>query len=129
MIFFNRQPVDEDIQRWEKSFYVGASAQEKSGSRTPPANGQSGQRPGPGSSWRCPGPVAPPRFPRRCLALALSSGEDPAQAVELENGHYVWLPYKPGTVRLRHMARVRTRDTAFFTFHFSFRLPDHGRAF
>ena len=25
---FNRQPVDEDIQRWEKSFYVGASAQE-----------------------------------------------------------------------------------------------------
>ena len=28
LIFFNRQPVDEDIQRWEKSFYVGASAQE-----------------------------------------------------------------------------------------------------
>ena len=28
VIFFNRQPVDEDIQRWEKSFYVGASAQE-----------------------------------------------------------------------------------------------------
>ena len=31
------------------------------------------------------------------LALALYSGEDPAQAVELENGHYVWLPYKPVT--------------------------------
>lgn len=28
VIFFNRQPVDEDIRRWEKSFYVGASAQE-----------------------------------------------------------------------------------------------------
>ena len=28
LIFFNRQPVDEDIRRWEKSFYVGASAQE-----------------------------------------------------------------------------------------------------
>lgn len=31
------------------------------------------------------------------LALALHSGEDPAQAVELEDGHYVWLPYKPVT--------------------------------
>ena len=28
VIFFNRQPVDEDIQRWEKTFYVGAGAQE-----------------------------------------------------------------------------------------------------
>lgn len=28
------------------------------------------------------------------LALALWSGEDPAQAVELEDGHYVWLPYR-----------------------------------
>ena len=27
------------------------------------------------------------------LALALWAGEDPAQAVELEEGHYVWLPY------------------------------------
>lgn len=31
------------------------------------------------------------------LALALYSGEDPAQAVELEDGHYVWLPYRPVT--------------------------------
>ena len=31
------------------------------------------------------------------LALALYSGEDPAQAVELENGHYVWLPYQQVT--------------------------------
>ena len=28
------------------------------------------------------------------LALALWSGEDPAQAVELVDGHYVWLPYR-----------------------------------
>ena len=28
VIFFNRQPVDEDIQRWEHTYYVGASAQE-----------------------------------------------------------------------------------------------------
>lgn len=28
LIFFNRQPVDEDIRRWENAFYVGASAQE-----------------------------------------------------------------------------------------------------
>ena len=28
LIFFNRQPVDEDIQRWNQTFYVGASAQE-----------------------------------------------------------------------------------------------------
>ena len=28
LIFFNRQPVDEDIQRWEHTYYVGASAQE-----------------------------------------------------------------------------------------------------
>lgn len=28
LIFFNRQPVDEDIQRWEQTFYVGASAPE-----------------------------------------------------------------------------------------------------
>ena len=28
LIFFNRQPVDEDIQRWDQVYYVGASAQE-----------------------------------------------------------------------------------------------------
>ena len=28
VIFFNRQPVAEDIQRWERIYYVGASAQE-----------------------------------------------------------------------------------------------------
>ncbi|MCI8690084.1 MAG: galactose ABC transporter substrate-binding protein [Oscillibacter sp.] len=28
LIFFNRQPVDEDIQRWGQTYYVGASAQE-----------------------------------------------------------------------------------------------------
>lgn len=28
LIFFNRQPVDEDIQRWDQIYYVGASAQE-----------------------------------------------------------------------------------------------------
>ena len=31
------------------------------------------------------------------LALALYTGQDPAQAVELEDGHYVWLPYRPVT--------------------------------
>ncbi len=31
------------------------------------------------------------------LALALWSGEDPAQAVALEEDHYVWLPYRPVT--------------------------------
>lgn len=29
------------------------------------------------------------------LALALYTGADPAQAVDLEDGHYVWLPYRP----------------------------------
>ncbi|MCM1440747.1 MAG: galactose ABC transporter substrate-binding protein, partial [Roseburia sp.] len=28
------------------------------------------------------------------LALALAEGEDPAQAVDLQDGHYVWLPYR-----------------------------------
>ncbi len=28
LIFFNRQPVLEDIQRWEKTYYVGARAEE-----------------------------------------------------------------------------------------------------
>ena len=28
LIFFNRQPVAEDIQRWDQTYYVGASAQE-----------------------------------------------------------------------------------------------------
>lgn len=28
LIFFNRQPVEEDIQRWNRIYYVGASAQE-----------------------------------------------------------------------------------------------------
>ena len=28
LIFFNRQPVEEDIQRWERIYYVGASARE-----------------------------------------------------------------------------------------------------
>lgn len=28
LIFFNRQPVDEDIRRWEHTYYVGASAPE-----------------------------------------------------------------------------------------------------
>lgn len=28
------------------------------------------------------------------MSLALWSGEDPAQAVDLEDGHYVWLPYR-----------------------------------
>ena len=32
------------------------------------------------------------------LALALWNGEDPAQAVELSAGHYVWLPYRPVTM-------------------------------
>ena len=27
LIFFNRQPVDEDMQRWDQIFYVGVSAQ------------------------------------------------------------------------------------------------------
>ena len=31
------------------------------------------------------------------LALALWRGEDPAQAVELAEGHYVWLPYRTVT--------------------------------
>lgn len=28
LIFFNRQPVDEDIRRWDQTYYVGAGAQE-----------------------------------------------------------------------------------------------------
>lgn len=28
LIFFNRQPVEEDIQRWDKIYYVGADARE-----------------------------------------------------------------------------------------------------
>ena len=32
------------------------------------------------------------------LALALWNGEDPARAVELTDGHYVWLPYRPVTL-------------------------------
>lgn len=28
------------------------------------------------------------------LALSLSEGQDPAEAVELEDRHYVWLPYR-----------------------------------
>ena len=31
------------------------------------------------------------------LSLALYAGDDPAQAVELEDGHYVWLPYQQVT--------------------------------
>lgn len=31
------------------------------------------------------------------LALALYGGEDPAGAVDLEEGHYVWLPYRQVT--------------------------------
>ena len=32
------------------------------------------------------------------LALALWNGEDPAQAVDLWEGHYVWLPYRAVTL-------------------------------
>ena len=32
------------------------------------------------------------------LALALWNGEDPAQAVDLAGGHYVWLPYRQVTL-------------------------------
>lgn len=32
------------------------------------------------------------------LVLALTAGEDPAERVELEDGHYVWLPYKRVTL-------------------------------
>ena len=32
------------------------------------------------------------------LALALWNGEDPAQAVDLADGHYVWLPYRQVTL-------------------------------
>lgn len=35
------------------------------------------------------------------LALALADGRDPAQAVELEDGHYVWLPYQ--TIDIRNL--------------------------
>ena len=31
------------------------------------------------------------------LALALYTGEPPGEAVTLEDGHYVWLPYRPVT--------------------------------
>lgn len=31
------------------------------------------------------------------LTLALTSGQDPAQVVDLTDGHYVWLPYRPVT--------------------------------
>ena len=31
------------------------------------------------------------------LVLALTSGEDPSQTVDLEDGHYIWLPYQPVT--------------------------------
>ena len=31
------------------------------------------------------------------LALALYDGKDPAQVVDLEEGHYAWLPYRPVT--------------------------------
>ena len=31
--------------------------------------------------------------------LALAEGADPAEAVELEDGHYVWLPYRAVTAR------------------------------
>ena len=33
------------------------------------------------------------------LVLALAEGADPAEAVELEEGHYVWLPYRAVTAR------------------------------
>ena len=33
------------------------------------------------------------------LVLALAEGSDPAGAVELEEGHYVWLPYRAVTAR------------------------------
>ena len=33
------------------------------------------------------------------LVLALAEGADPAEAVELEDGHYVWLPYRTVTAR------------------------------
>ena len=33
------------------------------------------------------------------LVLALADGSDPAGAVELEDGHYVWLPYRAVTAR------------------------------
>lgn len=39
------------------------------------------------------------------LALALYHGEDPAQAVALEEEHYVWLPYLP--VTRENLARFR----------------------
>ena len=32
------------------------------------------------------------------LALAFWNGEDPAQAVDLAGGHYVWLPYRQVTL-------------------------------
>lgn len=28
MIFFNREPVEEDMKRWEKLYYVGEDAKE-----------------------------------------------------------------------------------------------------
>ena len=34
LIFFNRQPVAEDIQRWSQIYYVGASAQESGALQT-----------------------------------------------------------------------------------------------
>ena len=31
------------------------------------------------------------------LALTLHAGEDPVDAMELENNHYIWLPYSSVT--------------------------------
>lgn len=28
IIFFNREPVDEDLNRWDKLYYVGAKAKQ-----------------------------------------------------------------------------------------------------
>ena len=48
------------------------------------------------------------------LAQALWAGEDPAQAVTLEDGHYVWLPYRLVTQdnleRLREQYHLLTRE-------------------
>ncbi len=45
------------------------------------------------------------------MALALWHGEDPGEAVTLEEGHYVWLPYRPVTLENLEELRREQEET------------------
>lgn len=101
LIFFNRQPVAEDINYRGRVYYVGAiDAIREWGGPMPLVVGVDATAPAQeavaaGDLYGTVLNDAQGQAKAMVdLALALTDGREPDQVVELQEDHYVWLPYR-----------------------------------